>query len=55
MAGSTITCAPTVTQVAAAAYVVPTDAPEADGTLTRDATTLVMAASSHQPGNPGWA
>jgi L-alanine-DL-glutamate epimerase-like enolase superfamily enzyme len=34
---------PRVTQVTAAAYVIPTDAPEADGTLTWDTTTMVLA------------
>src|SRR5690348_8488611 len=43
MTDSTVIGAPTVTQVTAAAYVIPTDAPEADGTLTWDATTMVLA------------
>src|SRR5690348_10370178 len=43
MTDSTVTGVPTVTQVAAAAYVIPTDAPEADGTLSWDATTMVVA------------
>jgi L-alanine-DL-glutamate epimerase-like enolase superfamily enzyme len=34
---------PAVIQVDAAAYRIPTDAPEADGTLTWDATTMVLA------------
>src|SRR5260370_22894521 len=34
---------PAVAEVGAAAYVIPTDAPEADGTLTWDATTVVLA------------
>jgi L-alanine-DL-glutamate epimerase-like enolase superfamily enzyme len=34
---------PAVTGVYAAVYVIPTDAPEADGTLTWDATTMVLA------------
>ena len=34
---------PAVTGVSASAYVIPTDAPEADGTLTWDATTMVLA------------
>jgi hypothetical protein len=34
---------PAVTQVDAAAYRIPTDAPEADGTLAWDATTMVLA------------
>ena len=34
---------PAVTGVTASAYVIPTDAPEADGTLTWDATTMVLA------------
>jgi L-alanine-DL-glutamate epimerase-like enolase superfamily enzyme len=34
---------PAVTGVSAAVYVIPTDAPEADGTLTWDATTMVLA------------
>jgi L-alanine-DL-glutamate epimerase-like enolase superfamily enzyme len=34
---------PAVSEVAAAAYVVPTDAPEADGTLAWDKTTMVVA------------
>jgi L-alanine-DL-glutamate epimerase-like enolase superfamily enzyme len=43
MTDSTVTGVPTVTQVTAAAYVIPTDAPEADGTLTWDTTTMVLA------------
>jgi len=43
MTDATVTGVPTVTQVTAAAYVIPTDAPEADGTLTWDATTMVLA------------
>src|SRR5438874_1215417 len=43
MTNATVTDAPAVTQVTAAAYVIPTDAPEADGTLTWDATTMVLA------------
>jgi L-alanine-DL-glutamate epimerase-like enolase superfamily enzyme len=35
--------APAVTGVSASVYVIPTDAPEADGTLTWDATTMVLA------------
>jgi len=35
--------APAVTGVSAAVYVIPTDAPEADGTITWDATTMVLA------------
>jgi L-alanine-DL-glutamate epimerase-like enolase superfamily enzyme len=34
---------PAVTGVSASVYTVPTDAPEADGTLTWDATTMVLA------------
>jgi L-alanine-DL-glutamate epimerase-like enolase superfamily enzyme len=34
---------PAVSGVSASAYVIPTDAPEADGTLTWDATTMVLA------------
>jgi L-alanine-DL-glutamate epimerase-like enolase superfamily enzyme len=34
---------PAVTGVTAAAYVIPTDAPEADGTFAWDATTMVLA------------
>jgi L-alanine-DL-glutamate epimerase-like enolase superfamily enzyme len=34
---------PTVREITAAVYVIPTDAPEADGTLTWDATTMVVA------------
>ena len=34
---------PVVESVTAAAYTVPTDAPEADGTLTWDSVTLVLA------------
>ena len=34
---------PVIGSVGAAAYTVPTDAPEADGTLSWDATTLVLA------------
>src|SRR6201987_1936502 len=43
MTDPTVTGVPTVTHVTAAAYVIPTDAPEADGTLTWDATTMVLA------------
>src|SRR6266480_1706989 len=43
MADAAAADGPAVTQVAAAAYVIPTDAPEADGTLTWDATTMVLA------------
>jgi L-alanine-DL-glutamate epimerase-like enolase superfamily enzyme len=35
--------APTVRDITAAVYVIPTDAPEADGTLAWDATTMVLA------------
>jgi hypothetical protein len=35
--------APTVRDITAAVYVIPTDAPEADGTLAWDATTMVVA------------
>jgi hypothetical protein len=34
---------PTIESVAAEVYTVPTDAPEGDGTLTWDSTTLVLA------------
>jgi L-alanine-DL-glutamate epimerase-like enolase superfamily enzyme len=34
---------PAVEEVSASAYVIPTDAPEADGTLSWDATTMVLA------------
>jgi L-alanine-DL-glutamate epimerase-like enolase superfamily enzyme len=34
---------PAVSGLSASAYVIPTDAPEADGTLTWDATTMVLA------------
>ncbi len=34
---------PAVEKVSASAYVIPTDAPEADGTLSWDATTMVLA------------
>ena len=34
---------PAVESVTAAAYTLPTDAPEADGTLTWDSVTLVLA------------
>jgi L-alanine-DL-glutamate epimerase-like enolase superfamily enzyme len=34
---------PAVEEVSASAYVIPTDAPEADGTLAWDATTMVLA------------
>src|SRR5205823_14030617 len=43
MTTTTAAGAATVTQLAAAAYLIPTDAPEADGTLTWDATTMVLA------------
>ena len=35
--------APTVRDITTAVYVIPTDAPEADGTLAWDATTMVLA------------
>jgi L-alanine-DL-glutamate epimerase-like enolase superfamily enzyme len=38
--------APVVEQLAARAFTVPTDAPEADGTLSWDATTIVVAEAS---------
>ena len=34
---------PTVREITTAVYVIPTDAPEADGTLAWDATTMVLA------------
>jgi len=34
---------PTVREITTAVYVIPTDAPESDGTLTWDATTMVLA------------
>src|SRR5690242_6813152 len=43
MPDSAGTGGPAVAEVGAAAYVIPTDAPEADGTLTWDATTMVLA------------
>jgi len=43
MADAAAADGPAVTQIAAAAYLIPTDAPEADGTLTWDATTMVLA------------
>jgi hypothetical protein len=36
----------TVERVAARAYAVPTDAPEADGTIAWDSTTLVLVEAS---------
>jgi L-alanine-DL-glutamate epimerase-like enolase superfamily enzyme len=41
-----LTSDPRVTAIRAAAYTVPTDAPEADGTLDWDATTLVLVSAS---------
>jgi L-alanine-DL-glutamate epimerase-like enolase superfamily enzyme len=43
--GNPPTCdeGPAVTEVGASVYVIPTDAPEADGTLSWDATTMVLA------------
>ena len=38
-----MTSSASIEHVAAAAYLIPTDAPESDGTLTWDATTLVVA------------
>src|SRR5215831_3150767 len=47
---------PAVTQVDAAAYVIPTDAPEADGTLAWDATTMVLAtARAGGVAGTGWS
>ncbi len=47
---------PPVTEVTAAAYVIPTDAPEADGTLTWDATTMVLAtARANGVAGIGWS
>ena len=48
--------APVITDLEAFAYTVPTDEPEADGTLAWDATTLVLVtarASDHSVGY-GW-
>jgi len=36
---------PTVREITSAVYVIPTDAPEADGTLTWDKTTMVLASA----------
>ncbi len=41
--GAAGTDGPAVTGVSASVYTIPTDAPEADGTLTWDATTMVLA------------
>ena len=35
---------PTVREITTAVYVIPTDAPEADGTLAWDKTTMVLTA-----------
>ena len=43
MTDTAVAGVPTVTQVTAAVYVIPTDAPEADGTLAWDTTTMVLA------------
>jgi L-alanine-DL-glutamate epimerase-like enolase superfamily enzyme len=40
---------PAVEEVTASAYVIPTDAPEADGTLSWDATTMVLATARAGP------
>jgi hypothetical protein len=36
---------PIVQEISAAAYVIPTDTPEADGTLARDETTMVVVSA----------
>jgi L-alanine-DL-glutamate epimerase-like enolase superfamily enzyme len=47
---------PPVTEVKAAAYVVPTDAPESDGTLSWDSTSLiVVTASAGDQQGLGWS
>jgi L-alanine-DL-glutamate epimerase-like enolase superfamily enzyme len=46
VAGSAPGTEPVVEQLAARAFTVPTDAPEADGTLSWDATTIVVAEAS---------
>jgi L-alanine-DL-glutamate epimerase-like enolase superfamily enzyme len=40
---------PAIEEVTASAYVIPTDAPEADGTLSWDATTMVVATARAGP------
>ncbi|HEY3649040.1 MAG TPA: hypothetical protein VGL33_13785 [Streptosporangiaceae bacterium] len=46
---------PAIESVAAEVYTVPTDAPEADGTLTWDSTTLVLArVQAGGVGGLGW-
>jgi L-alanine-DL-glutamate epimerase-like enolase superfamily enzyme len=46
---------PVVEEVSASAYVIPTDAPEADGTLSWDATTMVLATARAGPvAGVGW-
>jgi L-alanine-DL-glutamate epimerase-like enolase superfamily enzyme len=46
---------PVIEEVSASAYVIPTDAPEADGTLSWDATTMVLAtARADQVTGIGW-
>ena len=56
MTGDTATSGPAVTEVAAAAYVIPTDAPEADGTLAWDTTTMVLAtARAGEVAGIGWS
>ncbi len=42
-----------VATVAAAAYTVPTERPEADGTLAWDATTIVLVRAGAGPDRPG--
>jgi L-alanine-DL-glutamate epimerase-like enolase superfamily enzyme len=44
--------APTIERVEAAAYTIPTDAPEADGTLSWDSTTVVVV-NAHAGGRAG--
>lgn len=47
--------APTINSVEAAAYTVPTDAPEGDGTMTWDSTTIVVVrASAGEVVGTGW-
>ena len=46
---------PAIESVAAEVYTVPTDAPQADGTLTWDSTTLVLArVQAGGVGGLGW-
>jgi len=53
MSATTITVGAPVTGIDTAVYRIPTDAPEADGTITWDSTTLVVV-HAHAGGEVGW-